>query len=229
MNTLSVTITKRERIWGLCYIPIQLLVLPFLIIQGNLLAGNPFTASQVNFILFCTDFLCVTVIFHRFLFQSLKRALASPWRVLRFAGAGLLLYWIGSFVVSTIIVSVNPEFINVNDASMTELVQDNFALIAFGTVLLVPITEETLFRGLVFSSIYKRSKLGAFVISSAIFASLHVIGYIGLYQPLHLLLCFIQYIPAGLCLAWAYVKADTIFAPILMHIAINQMGVLAMR
>ena len=229
MNDLSIQITKKEQAWGFGYLVVQLLVLPFLIVQGNLLAGNPFSPSQVNFILFCVDFICVTVIFHRFLFRSLKQAIHSPWKLLRFAGAGLVLYWIGSFVISTVIVTVYPEFINVNDSSISELVQDNYGLIAFGTVFLVPITEETLYRGLIFSNIYKHNKITAYIVSTVIFALLHVIGYIGSYQPLHLLLCFLQYLPAGLCLAWAYVKADTIFAPILMHIAINQMGVLAMR
>ena len=229
MNDLSIQITKRERTFGFCYLIAQLLILPFLIVQGNLLLGNPLSATEVNFTLFCTDFICVTVIFHRFLLHSLKHAFRSPWKLLRFAGAGLVLYWIGSYVVSIVILSVYPEFINVNDSSISELVQDNYSLIAFGTVLLVPITEETLYRGLIFSSIYKRSKITAYAVSTIVFSALHVIGYIGSYQPLHLLLCFLQYLPAGFCLAWAYVKADTIFAPILMHIAINQTGVLAMR
>jgi membrane protease YdiL (CAAX protease family) len=81
----------------------------------------------------------------------------------------------------------------------------------------------------IFGSIYKRSRILGYAVSALVFAALHVIGYIGFFAPTHLLLCFLQYIPAGLCLAWAYVMADTIWAPILMHIAINQMGVLAMR
>ena len=31
----------------------------------------------------------------------------------------------------------------------------------------------------------------------------------------------LEYLPAGLSLAWAYAKSDTIFAPILMHACIN--------
>ena len=44
-----------------------------------------------------------------------------------------------------------------------------------------------------------------------------------------LLLCFVQYLPAGLCLGWAYARADSIFAPTLMHMIINLIGMLAMR
>jgi membrane protease YdiL (CAAX protease family) len=39
----------------------------------------------------------------------------------------------------------------------------------------------------------------------------------------------VQYLPAGLALAWAYEKADTIWAPILMHMTINQISITFMR
>ena len=38
-------------------------------------------------------------------------------------------------------------------------------------------------------------------------------------------MAFLQYLPAGLCLAWAYTKADTIFAPILIHAAVNAVSI----
>ena len=58
---------------------------------------------------------------------------------------------------------------------------------------------------------------------------IHVMGYIGQFDWLTLVLCFLQYIPAGLWLAWAYEKSDSIFAPMLIHTAINAIGIYAMR
>ncbi len=229
MNKLSVTPSRTEMILGLAYIPLQLLVIPVILVIGNLLLGSPFSTVQVNFILFCVDFICVTVIFHKFLLRSLKHSFSMPWRVLRFAGLGFLLYWVGSFIVNYIIIVINPEFSNVNNDSIAELTQQNYGLMAVSTVLLVPITEETLYRGIVFGKIYERNPIAGYIVSVSVFAALHVVGYIGSYPALHLLMCFLQYIPAGIALAWAYMKADSIWAPILMHIAINQIGVLAMR
>ena len=40
-----------------------------------------------------------------------------------------------------------------------------------------------------------------------------------------LVLCFIQYLPAGLCLAWTYTKADNIIAPVLVHGIINAIAI----
>jgi membrane protease YdiL (CAAX protease family) len=108
------------------------------------------------------------------------------------------------------------------------MVQENATLMNIGTVLLVPIAEELLYRGLVFRSIHSKSRVWAYVISILVFAALHVVGYIGMYEPMHLFVCLLQYLPAGFCLAWAYERADTIWAPILIHVSVNQMAMMSM-
>jgi membrane protease YdiL (CAAX protease family) len=229
MKKLTATTTRTEMLLGLIYIAMQVFILPAVLIQGNMILGSPLSAVQMNFTMFCIDFICVTVIFHRFLWQGAMCAFDRPFHCLRFAGLGLILYWLGSFLVNMFIFAVYPDFSNVNDASISQLTQQNYQLMSVSTVLLVPVTEETLYRGVIFGKLYERTRIGGYVLSTLLFAALHVVGYIGLYEPMHLLLCFLQYIPAGLCLAWAYVMSDTIWAPILMHITINQIGVMAMR
>ena len=61
------------------------------------------------------------------------------------------------------------------------------------------------------------------------FACIHIVGYIGTYSPLELVMAVLQYLPAGLSLAWAYTKADSIFAPILIHACINLIAVGGLR
>lgn len=229
MNNLTVSMSRKESIWGLIYLAIQLLLLPALLLFANTLLGSPLSDAQVNFVFFCIDFLCVTLIFHRFLLCSAKQTFKNLFRCLRYAAVGLLLYWAGSTVVSMVIFSVYPEFYNVNDQSIMALTQQNQMLMSIGTVLLVPVVEETLYRGVVFGGLYRRNPVVAYIVSTFVFSALHVLGYIGHYTPLHLAMCFLQYIPAGLCLAFAYVKADSIWTPILMHMSINQIGILAMR
>lgn len=227
-NKLSVTMTATEQITGLIYLVVQILLLPYVLFQGNLLLGNPLTVTQLNFVAFCIDFLCVTLIFHNFLLASVKDALTRPWGCLRAAFLGLILYWVASFLVNNFIAAVYPDFYNVNDASIAGMTRENYTLMAIGTVILVPVVEETLFRGLIFRGLYNRHPVLGYAVSALCFGALHVLGYIGRYSPVHLLLCLIQYLPAGLCLGWAYVKADSIWAPILMHITINQIGILSM-
>ena len=42
-------------------------------------------------------------------------------------------------------------------------------------------------------------------------------------------MCFVQYLPAGLILAWSYEKSNTILTPIAIHTVINAIGIYAMR
>ena len=229
MKKLTVSLTQNERIWGCLYLAVQIIALPAAVQFINLILGSPLSDAQLNFVFFCINFICITVIFHRFLVNCGKISLSQPWLCLRYTGQGLLLYWLGSFLIGLLIAAVYPDFSNINDESIAYMTQQNYTLMSFGTVLLVPVVEETLYRGVVFGMLYEHSRVAAFIVSSLAFAALHVVSYIGYYEPLYLLVCFIQYIPAGLCLAWAYVKADSIWAPILMHITINQIGILSMR
>lgn len=229
MNKLSIHLTKRELLLGWLYYPIQLLVLPFLVTLINMLAGNFLGEAALNFVYFGSNFIVVTLIFSHLLIENGKNALEAPGLCIGSALLGLGLYWGLSYAVQVFILMVDPDFFNVNDASIGVMVQENFALTAIGTVLLVPVAEEALYRGLIFGSFYKRKPLAAYLISTCIFASVHVVGYIGSFEPMQLALCFLQYLPAGIALGWAYARADSIWSPILMHITINLIGVVAMR
>ena len=98
-----------------------------------------------------------------------------------------------------------------------------------GTVILVPPAEECLFRGLIFRKLYGKNQAAAYLISILAFSCIHIFGYIGVYSPLELTMAVLQYLPAGLCLAWSYTRADTLFAPILIHAAVNYVTINGLR
>ena len=221
--------TKTEQRLGWIYYFIQLLVLPNLIVLGNALLRTPFSATELNCLFFCLNFLFIGIIFRCFLLDSGIVLFSSPFVCLRGAVIGFLAYNILSFLIQFVILTVRPDFFNVNDSYIGGMAQENFRFIAFGTIVLVPVTEEVLYRGLIFGQLHRRNRLAAYVISTIIFAAIHIVSYIDISDPLLLILNFIQYLPAGFCLAWAYEHADTIWAPILMHITINQIGMYSMR
>ena len=221
--------TKNEVRYGWSFYVLQLLIFPSLLVLGNQLLRQPLSEAALNFALFALNFLCTTVIFHRFLLASGRRALELPFRCLRMAFFGLLLYYGGIILVGTLILTLRPDFANANDANILALTQDNYPLMALGTIVLVPITEETLYRGLIFRGLHQKSRLAAYAVSTLVFAAVHVVGYIGILDWGLLGLSLVQYLPAGLALAWAYEKADTIWAPILMHMTINQISITFMR
>lgn len=226
---MRISMSRKEQSLGLTYLLFEFFALPTLLWMLNGLLAAPLTESLVNTIYFAINFLCILLIFHRFLRLSFEHAKTNLWHILKYALLGFFLYQVSTYLLGLLTVYLMPSFSNVNDEAIYQMSRDYFALIAIGLVFLVPVVEEVLFRGMIFGQLYTKSRFWAYAVSTLVFAAIHVLGYVGYYPPLLLLMCYIQYLPAGLCLAWVYQKSDNIFAPILLHITINQIGVLAMR
>ncbi len=224
---ISVCVTAKERLWGFVYMALEFLVLPTVLAAANLYLSSPLSDAWLNLVFFCINLAATGVIFRHFWAQTLK---AVQWkRLITSAAAGLGLYFALNLLAGWLLLSLDGDFANVNDASIAAMAQSGFLPLALGTVFLVPAAEESLFRGLVFGPLYNRSKLAAYCVSTAVFALVHILGYLGAYPIETLLLCFLQYVPAGLCLGWAYARADSILCPVLMHTVINAIGIFAMR
>ena len=134
-----------------------------------------------------------------------------------------------SMLVGMIVVSMDPEFTNFNDETLLAMADADLPLLALATIVLVPPAEEALFRGLIFRNLYDKNRTAAYFVSTIVFAAIHLVGYLADYTPATLFLAFLQYVPAGMCLAWAYERSGTIFAPILIHSLVNAMGIAGMR
>lgn len=222
---LPVALTPQERTWGLRYLLFTLIFLgPIL---SMLLSWAK--AIYIDTAYFCVNLIAVCLIFRRFLLSSFRLGFTRLGRVLLAAGLGLMAYFVLSTAMNVLYSVIMPEFFNVNDASILENSREGRWLTVLGTVVLVPVAEETLHRGLIFGALHRRSKALAYVLSSLLFCYIHVSGYIGAFPAPVLLLCFLQYLPAGLTLAWAYEYSGSILAPIIMHTAVNAIAMLTMR
>lgn len=221
---LAVCPTKKEQVWGILYLLFSLFVLPYLLSLFNSLLHTPLNNAWFNFLYFSLNFLCVFWIFHGFFKRSLIHAGSHFWDFILSVVAGAAMYWVCSWALSILFTHAFPDFENLNDSTITQMAHGNFAIMLVGTVFFVPIAEESLYRGLVFGSIYPKSHWAAYFISMVVFSAIHTINYIGVYSLPNLILAFAQYLPAGLILAWAYRKSGSIFAPIVIHAAINAIG-----
>lgn len=222
-------LSPNESVFGLIYYLLQLLIVPGIIVAVNLMLPVSMSEAMINFLFFAVNFVAVLVIFRKFLTTNLRQALEAPWYVLRCAGLGFLLYMVGNGLFSLLITWVAPDFTNINDASIMGMVQEHFGLMTVGTVLLVPVAEECFYRGLIFRSIYERSPFWGYLVSMVVFSLAHVLGYVIIADLKTLVLCFFQYLPAGFALAWSYRHSGSIFASILIHMTVNQVGMLYMR
>ena len=218
---------KQEVIGGSIYGLVQFLLLPDIALTLHNIFLIPLWILQVA--VFGINFVCTILIFRHFLLFSCKDAFSAPIKTAGFTVLGLVLYYLAHFSVTALILYLRPDFSNLNDAGISSLAVDGGIWIAVGTVLLVPVAEECLFRGLLFRGVYDRSPVWAWILSACGFSAVHILSYVGIYDGIALLLAFVQYLPAGLCLAWAYARSNTIFAPIVIHAAINYVGIQQMR
>lgn len=228
-NKLQNRTNKKETIFGLCYLVAQQYPVPFLLTLAMAFVGLTTSELWINFIFFSFNFAVITVVFRRFLLEDLRTFFKKPFSVLVLCILGFVIYWAANIFVGVVIALFFPGYYNPNDANIASMAGDGFWIMFAGSVILVPVVEETLYRGVVFGLADRYSRTLAYVLSTVLFALIHVIGYIGIMKPQYILVSMLQYVPAGLCLSWIYTRSNTIFAPILIHTAVNLLGMLAMR
>ena len=221
--------TPNETVFGFIYFLLQLLIIPGILLAINMMLPNPMSEALVNVWFFAANFVVVIVLFRKYLVKNFYTVRQNPWHVLRCAGIGLLIYMAGNGIFSFLTTAFFPDFANINDAAIMEMVQEHFGLMTLGTVVFVPLAEECFYRGLIFRGLYDKSPVVAYILSMVIFSLAHVVGYVTMADFGTLVLCFFQYLPAGFALAWCYQRSGSIYAPILVHMAVNQTGMLLMR
>ena len=226
---LSVHLTDKELVWGIAYLLFSIFLLPSLLADLNGYLPVPMAKAWVNFLYFTLNFLFILWLFHGFFARSMAYAGQHVGNFLLAVFLGLGGYWLCSWGMSLAMARLFPDFANLNDSNIGTMLSDHFWIMALGTVIFVPVAEEALHRGLIFGSLYLKSRSAAYILSTIIFAAVHVMGYVGVYSVRDTALAFVQYIPAGLALAWAYRKSGSIFAPMLMHATINCVSLFALR
>ncbi len=226
---LSISMTTSELIMGWLYVPIELAFLvPLLNSFFQFMKWPTDTAEGAvwfNGVFWTVNFLITALIYHNFLGQSLVQIRKHFVGFVEAVVLGLVMYramnWVMDWVISMCLRFLWPVHQNINDSSIVDMAQVNRTVVLIGTVFLAPLAEECIFRGLIFRGIFGKSRVAAYLISSVLFGFLHVYGYINIYPVPDILIHTLSYLPAGIALGWAYEKADTIMAPVLMHTIIN--------
>ena len=222
-------LTRREKVWGFGYLLFELILLSALLRWLNQLLPTPLPRAEVNFLFFIINLLAVLMIFGKYLRAQLRQLPELCWNVVFTTIPGIFVYFMVNILMGQLIFALDPQFTSINDAGIGQMAEENYALMFIGTVFFVPIAEECLFRGLVFRGLYDRNAILAWAVSVLLFAAIHVTGYIGSQPALTLLLCFVQYLPAGLCLAGAYRLSGSLISPILIHALVNLIGMISLR
>ena len=228
-RSISSYLSSSETISGFVYLAFQLIFLPSVLHWLNDQLSHPLNSAELNFVFYLINFMAMLLIFHEFLGSSARQVLQHPAYFCQAVILGFVAYYACNWATAWLVRLLVPGFANYNDEAIAAMSKGNYFLMVIGTCVLVPPVEECLYRGLIFRNLYGKSRWAAYIVSILAFAIIHILGYIGKYSALELLMAVLQYLPAGLCLAWSYAKADTIFAPVLIHAAINAISINALR
>ena len=227
-GALGAPMSRAEIIGGVLYLPIYLIGLAWLLGLAVDALELRISAATLNLIYFLVNFLAVALIFRRWLIASLSGVSRRFWPFVQAVILGFVFYYALAWVLGLVLQLLRLSVVSPNDQIVSGLASGNFYLMIACTVLLAPLVEETLFRGLIFGNLHQKSRLLAYVLSMLLFSALHVWQYVGQVGWRTAILAAVGYLPAGVALGWTYEKSDTIWAPMLVHSLINavSMGIL---
>ena len=104
---------------------------------------------------------------------------------------------------------------------------EQYALAPLATVVilvvLMPVVEEPLFRGLLFGTSRRYSRILGYLLSTLVYALYCVWQFVYAYGTVDFryLLLMVEYLPMSLALTWCYDNGGSIWSPIALHAVIN--------
>ena len=221
-HAIAYRLTKFETIAGWLYLPFYLIILNVLLQLANEKLSLGMTSLTINIVYFSVNLAAVLLIFRGFLRQPFFAG--RFWNFVQSLVLGFALYYAGTWALQFALTKLAPGFTIYNNETISTLISDNQYVMMAVTILVAPIIEETLVRGLVFGSIQPTSRVMAYIVSVVLFTLMHNWQYFALYPAGKVLLSCIPYLPASIALAWTYEKAGTIWASISLHAIVNALS-----
>lgn len=218
---LGVKMTKVQWILGWLYLPVYLILADVLLsVLANLLKPD-MTALERNLLYFAMNTVFVLLVYHRFLWKSLRGFTHHFWTFIQTLILGFALYYITALVFSRVMSLLAGDVPSFNDQLVESFIAEDAVAMLICSVVLAPVVEEVLVRGVVFGSIHRKSRILAYAISILLFSAMHVWQFYPYADPGILCLSALRYFPAGVALGWTYEKSGTIWTPIVLHAFIN--------
>ena len=221
--------TKTEGVIGWVYVFVHVFAMTYILSALNTYVfpamGFQLNNGYLNLLYYGIGFVFLLTTLFKFMKQSFADLCSNVLDTLIGVGAGYILYILLSYAVNSFLGLFLTDLTNPNSSAVaTETRLNPNTMLAIG-VLLAPIVEEILFRGVVFGTLRKKSRLLAYAVSSVLFSIYHLWSYlIYSFNPV-LLLFLVQYVPAGIVLAWSYERGRNVWCPVFLHMLINYISI----
>lgn len=218
-------LTRLECAAGLLYLPLHIFAMPLLLGVFAAVSPGSLTDLQINGLYYFAGLLFVLIFMRGHLRRGFDILLDSKLRSGLSVISGYFVNILLGYGVMLIVISVLGESGNPNNALVETQTQFNPTTMAALLVLVVPVVEETLFRGVLFGSIREKSRALAYIVSVLVFAFYHIWQFLVIEPSWTTLFYIIEYIPAGFALAWCYEQSGSIWSPVILHMLINGIAV----
>ena len=211
--------TSQERARGWVFFALFVLVFPLVMGQIQRTVGGELPVAEANVIYYLLSATLVFLVFWSFLRSSFHRLLDRLPENLFALVTGL-----GGAAVLHLLASLIPlPVTDPNPASYAE----QFLLAPSATiailVVLMPVVEEVLFRGLLFGSLRPYSRPLAWtvcVVGYALYCVWQFVFSFGTVDLRYLLLA-VRYLPMSAALTWCYDRGGSIWSAVLLHMILN--------
>ncbi len=217
-STFILTIPKRYWYTMLIYVLMQFSAFVTIPILAFVFKFDPIDAlvySQLFAFILAT--IISLFILRKDILNELRNSQSSFGKIISWSIIGLFLAYLAQFIAASIemyVLNINPG--SENTAEIMNIINASTVFLLIPAIF-APILEELLFRKIIFGSLYKRINFfWAAILSSLAFGVIHL-------DLTHLLI----YTGMGLVFSYLYVKTKTIIVPIIVHMGMNTITVIA--
>lgn len=191
------------------------------LIYTALIGIGMFTSYHINGVSYESPNMIKTLVWFEIIMTALAFFMAKKyfsWQELGFGKFNVknILWLVPMFIVGTIMLLYLVFFTIDNADNITNKQWQLFYLVGF-TTLLVGISEELVYRGIVFTSFIKENKVKAVLISSLAFSLLHSVNVLGGLTLSSMLSQMLMTFIAGLFFAFVRMKINNIIPLMLFH------------
>ena len=221
--------TKSEAVIGWVYVFVHTFAMVYILSALNAYVfpalGFTLSSTYLNLVYYMFGFIFLLIFLNRYMRESFGDLCSNLLDTLIAVVAGYAVYMLLMFGVSLLLGLFMNDLTNPNSSAVINETKLNpNSMLAIG-VLLAPVVEEILFRGVVFGTIRRKSRLAAYIVSAVFFSLYHLWEYLVYSFSVVNLLFLIQYVPAGIVLCWCYERGRNIWCPVFMHMLVNYISI----
>ena len=229
---------KHKAIGFIVLFPMYLVIVPRFVNFGiylllkytNITRDMKILGVYLNMICSLVSFIFAVYLLRDFIKDNIKRFKENFLdNILYSMTIGIIMMYMVSIIANLLINFILGGSSNdsANQLLFETYIKKDAILMIIQSVILAPILEELLFRGLIFRSLRDKGKVFAFALSSFLFGFLHI--YSALFAgDLTQLVYLLSYGGMGFVLTYAYEVKGNICVPILIHMLNNLIAVMVL-